>query len=125
MALNRGAQMLSSSPDRRRYPRVPPPAGTVVAWRTTHLSLVSKVENFGLGGLYIRTVNPPGAGTFIQILLDTPTGEVRPRGVVQRTIRTGAVVVKFAHLDRLHSFRFAVRLPPTPAVPAAPPLPRS
>jgi hypothetical protein len=116
--------MLSSSPDRRRYPRVPPPAGTVVAWRTTHLSLVSKVENFGLGGLYIRTVNPPGAGTFIQILLDTPTGEVRARAVVQRTIPNRGMGVKFVAMDQLHRVRFAGWLNSIPAVPAAPPLPR-
>ena len=35
------------------------------------------MDNLGLGGLFIRTPDPPPAGTFIQLLIDAPTGEVR------------------------------------------------
>jgi hypothetical protein len=46
---------------------------------------VSVVDNLGLGGLFIRTPDPPPAGTFIQLLIDAPTGEVRARATVQRS----------------------------------------
>ena len=36
-------------------------------------------------GLHIRTPDPPATGTFIQLLLDVPTGEVRARAAVQRS----------------------------------------
>jgi len=36
-------------------------------------------------GQHIRTPDPPATGTFIQLLLDVPTGEVRARAAVQRS----------------------------------------
>jgi len=43
----------------RRYPRMKSPEGLGVAWQTTTRELVSPVETLGLGGLFIRTQEPP------------------------------------------------------------------
>ena len=99
--------MALQSDERRRYPRLPSPRGTVVAWRSTNKLMVSGVENFGLGGLYIRTPNPPAAGTFIQLLLDAPTGEVRARAVVQRSRPKEGMAVKFVAMQQEDRARFA------------------
>jgi hypothetical protein len=69
--------------------------------------MVSLVENFGLGGLFIRTPDPPAAGTLIQVLLDAPTGEVRARAVVQRTSPRAGMGVKFVAMEQEHRARFA------------------
>lgn len=99
--------MVFESHERRRYPRLPSPRGTVVAWQSTNKTMVSGVENFGLGGLYIRTPNPPAAGTFIQLLLDAPTGEVRARAVVQRSRPKEGMAVKFVAMQQEDRARFA------------------
>jgi hypothetical protein len=71
--------------ERRVYPRFAAPKGTIVAWHRFNKRAVSVVDNLGLGGLFIRTPDPPPAGTFIQLLIDAPTGEVRARATVQRS----------------------------------------
>jgi len=96
-----------SSSDRRRYPRLLSPKGTVVAWHSINKRVVSAVENFGLGGLHIRTPDPPATGTFIQLLLEAPTGEVRARAVVQRSSPKGGMGVKFVTMQQEDRARFA------------------
>ena len=91
--------MVTQSIDRRRYRRLPSPKGTVVAWHRANKRLVSGVENFGLGGLYIRTPDPPAVGTFIKLLLDAPTGEVRAPAVVQRCSPKEGMGVKFVAMQ--------------------------
>jgi hypothetical protein len=99
--------MADQKTDRRRYPRLSSPTGTVVAWRSINKSSVSAVENFGLGGLYIRTHDPADPGTLIQLLLDAPTGEVRARAVVQRCSPKVGMGVKFVAMEQDHRARFA------------------
>ena len=86
--------------DLRRYPRIPPPKGTLVAWQSASKKDVSRVANLGLGGLYIRTSEPPPAGTFIQLLFDVPAGEVRARALVQRSNVNEGMGVKFVAMQQ-------------------------
>ena len=99
--------MVAHSNDRRRYPRLLSPKGTVVAWHSANKRLVSGVENFGLGGLYIRTPDPPAVGTFIKLLIDAPTGKVRARAVLQRCSPKEGMGVKFVAMQQEHRARFA------------------
>ncbi len=89
----------------RRYPRLACPKGTILAWQTAHKRVVSAVDNAGLGGLYILTPEPPVPGTFIQLLLDVPAGEVRATGVVQRGEPEG-MAVKFVAMQQEYRSRF-------------------
>ncbi len=97
----------AESIDRRRYPRLLSPKGTIVAWHSTNKRVVSAVDNFGLGGLYIRTPDPPATGTFIQLLLDAPTGEVRARAVAQRSRPKDGMGVKLVAMEQEDRARFA------------------
>jgi len=101
--------------DFRRYPRLSSPKGTILAWQCASMRHVSRVANLGLGGLYIRTTEPPPPGTFIQLLFDVPTGEVRARAVVQRSKSTEGMGVKFVAMqqeDRARFTRWLKRLSP-------------
>jgi hypothetical protein len=99
--------MLTQESERRVYPRLPAPRGTIVAWQSSSKRVVSAVDNLGLGGLYIRTADPPATGTFIQLLLDAPTGEVRARAAVQRSRPREGMGVKFVAMEQDDRARFA------------------
>jgi PilZ domain len=90
----------------RRYPRFACPKGTILAWQTAHQRVVSAVDNVGLGGLYIVTPKPPAPGTFIQLLLDVPAGEVRATAVVQRSEPKEGMAVKFVGMQQEYRSRF-------------------
>jgi len=99
----------------RRYPRLACPKGTILAWQTAHKRVVSAVDNLGLGGLYILTPEPPAPGTFIELLLDVPAGEVRATAVVQRSKPKEGMGVKFVAMqqeDRARFVRWLKRLSP-------------
>jgi hypothetical protein len=90
----------------RRYPRLACPKETILAWQTAHKRVVSAVDNAGLGGLYILTPEPPAPGTFIQLLLDLPAGEVRATAVVQRSEPKEGMGVKFVGMQQEYRARF-------------------
>jgi hypothetical protein len=99
--------------DLRRYPRVSAPKGTILAWENASLRHVSYVANLGLGGSYIRTTEAPPPGTFVRLLLDAPTGEVRARAVVQRSNPKQGLGVKIVAMrpeDRAGFARWLRRL---------------
>ena len=79
----------------RRYPRIPSPKGTFLAWQGAGKKSVSRVTNLGLGGMYIRTPDPPPPGTFIQLLFDVPAGEVRARALVRCSTPKEGMGVQF------------------------------
>lgn len=91
----------------RRYPRLACPKGTILAWEAAHKRVVSAVDNVGQGGLYILTPEPPAPGTFIQLLLDVPTGEVRARAIVQRSKPKEGMGVEFVAMQQEHRARLA------------------
>ena len=98
---------MATTNDLRRYPRLSSPKGTILAWQSASIRHVSRLANLGLGGLYIRTMEPPPLGTFIQLLFDVPTGEVRARAVVQRSEPEEGMGVKFIAMQQEDRARFA------------------
>src|SRR5258708_23564700 len=91
---------MATTNDLRYYPGMSVPKGTIMAWQTAEQRGVSSVDNLALGGLYIRTPEPPPPGTFIQVLLDVPAGEVRARAVVQRSKPKEGMGVKFVGMHQ-------------------------
>jgi hypothetical protein len=85
--------------DLRRFPRLNSPKGTILAWSTAGQRHVSNVGNIGLGGLFIRVLEPPPPGTSIQLLFDAPLGEIRARAVVQRARPRAGMGVKFVAMQ--------------------------
>ena len=93
--------------DLRRYPRLSSPKGTIMAWQCASIRQVSRVANFSLCGLYIRTTEPPRTGTIIQLLLNAPAGEVRARAIVQRIEPKRGMGVKLVAMQQEDRARFA------------------
>jgi hypothetical protein len=102
----RSGVSVATTNDLRRYPRLSSPKGTILAWQTSSRREVSCVVNLGLGGLYIRTIEPPPPGTFIQLLLDVPTGEVRARAIVLRSRHREVMGVMFVAMQQEDRARF-------------------
>jgi hypothetical protein len=61
----------------------------------------------GCAGCTSRTPDPPATGTFIQLLLDVPTGEVRALAAVQRSSAKQGMGVKFVAMEKEDRARFA------------------
>jgi len=94
-----GASVATTN-DLRRYPRVPSPKGTILAWQSASSRQVSRLANLSLFGLHIRTTEPPPTGTVIQLLLNVPAGEVRARAVVQRSEPKRGMGVKLVAMQQ-------------------------
>jgi PilZ domain-containing protein len=114
-----GGFLVATTNDLRRYPRFNPPQPTFSAWQSANQRYVSRVGNLGLGGLFIRTPEPPPLGTLIQLLLDTSEGEIRARAEVKSTRRKEGMGVKIVAMqqdDRARFARWLKRLshPPNP-----------
>ncbi len=94
---------MTVSPTTRRYPRMKAPKSTVVAWKAAERQEVSRVKTIALGGLFIRTKNPPKAGSTIQMLIVTPRGYLRTRANVRDVIAgegMGVAIVSMEPEDR-------------------------
>ena len=79
------------------------PKSAVVAWKTAERHEVSRVKTIALGGLFIRTKNPPKAGSTIQMLIVTPRGYLRTRANVRDVIAgegMGVAIVSMEPEDR-------------------------
>jgi len=76
-----------------------------VVWKLGSQKHVSTVENLGLGGLFIRTENPPKAGKTLQLLFDTPEGEVRVLAAVRNCCPGEGMGVSIVSMDPEHRTR--------------------
>jgi PilZ domain len=79
---------MTETQNKRKYPRVKVPKNALVAWKNGCQKFVSPVENLALGGLFIRTTKPLDSGTMLQLMFNTPQGQVRVRAVV-RNVKAG------------------------------------
>ena len=67
----------------RRYVRVGLPKGMLVAWEHSGTRSVSSASVLALGGLFIKTPEPPPIGDTIRLVFEVPGGEVRARATVR------------------------------------------
>jgi len=91
---------VTESQDKRRYARQKPPKPVLVAWKTGSERHVSAVDNLGLGGLFIRTKNPPKEGTSLQLLFNAPGGEVRVLAMVRNVVPGKGMGVAIVSMDQ-------------------------
>ena len=79
----------------RRHPRAKAPPGMMVAWQSgTHRS-VSFLESIAIGGLFIRTNDPPPMHSLVKLLIELPTGDVNARAIVRRVSPAQGMGVEF------------------------------
>ncbi|HKM82627.1 MAG TPA: PilZ domain-containing protein [Terriglobia bacterium] len=86
-------------PDQRKYPRVKPPRTFVVAWRSGMTRDVSYMDSLALGGLFIRTRRPVPLRSSVQLLLDTPAGQIRGRAIVRRVHEKAGMGLQIIAMD--------------------------
>lgn len=96
---------MAESSNKRRYPRLKFPKQTLVAWKIGTQKYVAPAENLGLGGLFIRTKNPPKAGTTLQLLFNTPEGEVRALATVRNFVPGEGMGVAIVSMEQDHRAR--------------------
>ena len=69
---------------KRRHPRAKAPEGIIVAWQSGTSRSVSFLESIALGGLFIRTPNPPPVRSLVKLLIELPIGDVNAQAIVRR-----------------------------------------
>ena len=87
------------APDQRKYPRVRPPKSFVVAWQSGMTRDVSYMDSLALGGLFIRTKRPVPIRSAVQLLLDTPAGQIRGRAIVRRVHPHAGMALQIIAMD--------------------------
>lgn len=83
----------------RLYPRVKLQSGMFVGWQCGSRRFVSPLEDIALGGIFIRTPNPPPPESLIKIIVQLPTGDVEARGVVRRIAPNRGMGIKFTAMS--------------------------
>ncbi len=85
----------------RKHPRVKAPDGMLVGWQVGTQRFVSRLDNIALGGLFIRTPNPPPAESVLKVIVSLPmgSGEVQARGVVRRVAPARGMGVEFTAMN--------------------------
>jgi hypothetical protein len=83
----------------RRYPRVKAPKDTFVGWQLGTKRSVSRVEDIALGGLFIRTTDPPPERSLVKLVLSTGTGAVRALGVVRWIAPSQGMAIEFTSMN--------------------------
>jgi PilZ domain len=83
----------------RRYPRVKAPEGTLVGWEVGPKRDVSRPVDIALGGLFIRTPDPPPERSLVKLILSTGNVEVRARGVVRRVTPRQGIGIEFTSMN--------------------------
>ena len=83
----------------RRYPRVGIPRGLYVAWSAHGERTVSRVGTIGLGGLFIKTDQPPAIGERLQLVFEVPGGIVRAACVVRNSETKLGMGVEFTSMN--------------------------
>jgi len=83
----------------RRYPRVKAPEGILVGWQVGTKRSVSHLGDIALGGLFIRTTDPPPERSLVKIVLSAGTAEVRARGVVRRVAPHQGMAIEFTAMN--------------------------
>jgi hypothetical protein len=73
----------------------------LVGWQVGTQRFVSRLDNIALGGLFIRTPNPPPAESLVKVIVSLPmgSGEVQARGVVRRVTPSRGMGVEFTAMN--------------------------
>jgi curved DNA-binding protein CbpA len=118
--------MAAEPVNRRKYRRLRAPKGMWVAWRSAAQSSTARAENMGLGGLFLRTEKPASNGSMLELVFDLPTGEIRARATVRRSMPGRGMGVQFIQMrpeDRAKLNRYLIREEAVQEAPTA--LPRT
>jgi curved DNA-binding protein CbpA len=115
--------MIETAPNKqRKYPRHAAPKWMFVAWESAGHRTVSRAETLGMGGLFFHTPKPLAAGSFIKLLFDLKSGEIRARAIVRDSRPEKGMGVQFVQMetsDRERLNQFLAQYPRMQAAAAA------
>jgi hypothetical protein len=80
---------------KRQYQRMGLQRGTYVAWQGVGERVVSPIVTLGLGGLFIKVINPPPVGDVIRLYFEVPGGEIRARAVIKSSEQGKGMGIQF------------------------------
>ena len=69
-----------------------------VAWQGVGERVVSEIVTVGLGGLFIKVINPPPVGDVIRLYFEVPGGEIRARAVIKSSIDGEGMGIQFSSM---------------------------
>ncbi len=107
--------------NRRKYSRIRA-KGIRVRWKADGKTSASRLENVGLGGLYLHAANPAKEGTTIDVVLNLPTGQVYARAKVRRSTPAKGMGLQFVQMapeDRVKLHRYLTTPEVSAKIPAA------
>ncbi len=84
---------------------------------------VSYMDSLALGGLFIRTKHPVPLRSAVQLLLDTPAGQIRGRAIVRRVQERKGMALQIIAMDPSdrallhHELRDLFAAQPSPLLP--------
>jgi tetratricopeptide (TPR) repeat protein len=84
--------------ERRKYPRIRTYKGVRVTWKASGKIKTARVENIGLGGIFLQTPNPVAERTSIEVILALPTGQVCARAIVRRSLPGRGMGLQFVQM---------------------------
>jgi curved DNA-binding protein CbpA len=93
-----------------------------VRWKSDGKTSASRLENVGLGGLYLHAANPAREGTMIDVILDLPTGQVYARAKVRRSTPAKGMGLQFIQMtpeDRAKLHKYLAAPEVSTKIPAA------
>jgi tetratricopeptide (TPR) repeat protein len=96
----RGSPIELKSHRRRKHPRLKTPKGTWVGWKFVKQRTVSRVQDLGLGGLFLSTPKPPALNSTIDLIFELSTGQVRARAVVRYAKQGTGMGVEFIEMGK-------------------------
>lgn len=102
-----------SDVERRRNPRWQVPASLFGAWQAGTQQAVARLGTLALGGLSLQAKEPPKSQSMIQLLVETPTGDLRARGIVRWSAPKKGMGVEFVAMtpeDRGRLIQYLHRL---------------
>ena len=105
----------------RKYPRIRAPKGLWVAWKSSAQQTTSRAEVMGLGGLFLQAAQAPSDGSYIELIFDLPTGQVRGRAIVRDSKPGKGMGIQFVQMkpeDRAKLHRFLSALEVAPQAPS-------
>ncbi len=107
-----GAFTMTEQPDtnKRRYGRAELTEGIWVAWQGLAKKHLSRIQSLGLGGLFIRTPNPPALGTVLKLVFEVPSGDVRARAVVRNVKPGEGMGIEFTGMNYEDRARLSILL---------------
>jgi hypothetical protein len=96
---------MSVEHDIRRYPRRNAHKAMLVVWKQGTQKRVSRMENLGLGGLFICAQECPPVGTSLHVLFNLPEGEVRARTIVRNLATSRGMGLAIVSMEQEHRAR--------------------